>query len=188
MPEGKTNRVDGPLAEFSALRAEILQCLQMQWNSFALQLTATAVIFSFSLSSNSRTGFLLILPVITYVLGSQFMNNYEGMQRIAAYIIEELSPMVPGGLRWEEWRRHYIVSQRGPTSRLSVHLPSPSIFPMVSIVALAWVTPYIWSNRHLSSLSRSLSVVVWVLDLGITAISFYSIRRVRKHYSARNPD
>ena len=54
------------LAEFSALRAEMTNRQNLQWNVFALQVTAAGVIFSFALSNSNRTGFLLILPVITY--------------------------------------------------------------------------------------------------------------------------
>jgi hypothetical protein len=61
MSDNSAGKIDGPLAEFSSLRAEIIQAMQMQWNSFALQLTATAAVFSFSLTGGSRTGFLLYL-------------------------------------------------------------------------------------------------------------------------------
>jgi hypothetical protein len=67
------------LAEFAALRAEILQRTSLQWNIFALQLTAAGVVFSFALSSPSHTAFLLILPVITYALtGRTFLGHWHG--------------------------------------------------------------------------------------------------------------
>src|SRR5260370_17299780 len=59
--KAKPNSSAGPLAEFAALRAEILQNLQMQWNIFALQLTATAVFFFFSLLSSQQPTYFLIL-------------------------------------------------------------------------------------------------------------------------------
>jgi len=181
---------DGPLAEFAALRAEILQSFQAQWNSFALQLTATAVIFSFSLSNTSRTGFLLILPVITYALSRQYQSNTAGIQRIAKYIMEELSPRVPGGLRWEEWLRQYLSSggQRsgrlGGRLRIGLHLPFPSIFPMVSMAAIAWTVPYILFSNHVSDLGRGFLIVICLVDSWLTGVSFYSIKQEQKLYSS----
>jgi hypothetical protein len=157
----------------------------MQWNSFALQLTATAVVFSFSLPGNSRTGFLLILPVITYVLGSHYTSSYIGMQNIAIYIMEELSPRVPNGLNWEEWRRRYARSHRG-SGYPSFYLPPPTVFPVVSVIALAWTTPYIVSNIHLSGLSRTFLAVIWGLDVGITFVGLYTMTQAQRYYNAPN--
>src|SRR6266545_3786053 len=98
------------LAEFSALRDEIIQLEQWQSNVFALQLTAVAAIFSFSLSSHSRTGFLLILPVLSYALTRRYLEIEAGIYRISDYIIEELSPKTNGGLGWEEWNRERMDS------------------------------------------------------------------------------
>jgi hypothetical protein len=47
-PEVSADSTAGPLAEFAALRAEILQGIQLQWNVFALQLTVTAGLFILS--------------------------------------------------------------------------------------------------------------------------------------------
>jgi hypothetical protein len=84
--ESHADETEGPLAEFAALRAQILQSIQMQWNIFALQLTATAALFSFALSSFSRTGYLLILPVITYALSGRYIYEYWTTQRLGIYI------------------------------------------------------------------------------------------------------
>ena len=66
------------LAEFAALRAEVLQAFSTQWNILALQLTATAVLFSFSLTSRTRTGFLLIVPIVSYVLNGRYLRGEAG--------------------------------------------------------------------------------------------------------------
>ena len=91
---------DGPQAEYAALRAELLQCQQMIWNSLALELTATGVVFSFSLSSTSRVPFLLILPILTYTLTHVYVDNVERMMLIGEYIGNKLSTL---GLGWERF-------------------------------------------------------------------------------------
>lgn len=97
------------LAEFSALRAEMTNRQNLHWNVFALQLTAAGVIFSFALSNSNRTGFLLILPVITYALTGRYVSQYLGVRNMATYIRDVLNEKSNGNFGWEHWidsRRH----------------------------------------------------------------------------------
>lgn len=73
MPRATANNLDPYLTEFSALRSEILQRSSVNYSIFALQLAAGGVVFSFALSGAGRTGFLLILPVVTYALASRYI-------------------------------------------------------------------------------------------------------------------
>jgi hypothetical protein len=84
------------LAEFAALRAEILQRQNIQWNTFALQLTAAGVVFSFALSNPSHTGFLLILPVVTYALTGRYVSQSIGTEKVGIYIREVLNVKFEG--------------------------------------------------------------------------------------------
>lgn len=86
------------LAEFAALRAEILQRQSIQWNTFALQLTAAGVVFSFALSNPSHTGFLLILPVVTYALTGRYVSQSIGTEKVGIYIREVLDVKLKGQL------------------------------------------------------------------------------------------
>jgi hypothetical protein len=70
------------LAEFSALRDEILQRVSNQWVIYALQLTASGVVISFSLTNRDRTGFLLIIPVMAYALLGQYVANHYAIQKL----------------------------------------------------------------------------------------------------------
>lgn len=163
----------GPLAEFAALRGEILQGLQLQWNVFVLQLTVTAGLFSFSLSSSSRTEFLLVLPFITYALGGRYLYELYAVQRLGQYIMDELSPRVPGGLRWETWYRHQPSGYKSP---FGFFRPLPMIFPLSSFIALAWTAPYVWLGPATES-RRILIAAAWVLSLIFAFISFYDMKK-----------
>jgi hypothetical protein len=165
----------GPLAEFAALRTEILQSLQMQWNIFALQLTATAALFSFSLSSPSRTGFLLILPFVTYFLSERYLAMYYAMQQLGSYIKDELSSRVPGGLHWEAWYRQHSSPYHKPL--LGWFTPLPMIFPGTSVVAILWVAPYVWLGGHISDSRRITLGIAWILSLVFTVVSLYVFRK-----------
>jgi hypothetical protein len=158
----------------------MLQLRSTQWNILKFQLAATGVIFSLA-QNHHRTSLLLIIPVVTYALVSQYLGNSEGQVRIGTYIRGELSPRVPGGLPWEGWQiqnpsNHIpLLKLLGITSWVA---PLPAVFPGVSIVALTWVAPYIVSERSLSAWSRSLLGGIWVLCLIITIASLYLSRRI----------
>jgi hypothetical protein len=100
---GNQQLEDGPLAEFVALRQEIDRRSTMQHNLFALQLTASAVIFSFALSRHGWSGFLLIIPISTFMLSARYVDQMYDIQNAASYIRDELSEKVPGKLGWEKW-------------------------------------------------------------------------------------
>jgi hypothetical protein len=167
------------LAEYSALRAEIIQMEQTQSNIFALQLTAAAVIFSFSLSNASRTGFLLILPVVSYALSRRYLLTNEVMKRLSDYITEQLSPKVQGGFSWEEWNRRQASNRRAfGRFRLIVYAsrwlgPVPLIFVWISIAALVWVAPYILFHHGLSPLDRFALSMVWLIGLTFTLLTLF---------------
>jgi hypothetical protein len=93
------------LAEFTALRAEILHNSNLAWNIFALQVTAAGIIFSFALGNRNHIGFLLILPVITYAFSGRYIGQIVDIVKIGTYIREVLEVKTKGDLHWEEWTR-----------------------------------------------------------------------------------
>ena len=171
-PKGPAPDRDMILAEYPALRAEILQRSSLQWNMFALQLTAAGVVFSFALSNSTHTGFLLILPVVSYVLTGRYVSQVLGTQNAAAYIREVLEPRTDGTLHWETWNR----SLR-PRARILTFLnPLFLAFPGVSVIALAWVAPFVWAGHDVGK--RILVAIIWLIGLVVTGLSVQLIARV----------
>jgi len=164
----------GALAEFTALRSEALQAFSTQWNTVALQLTATSVVFSFALTNRSRTGFLLIIPVVCYVLNGRYLRAERLVQLMGNYIMADLSPRVNGGLRWEYWLR----DRPSPKQILRWSAHGPLIFSAISIFALVWVVPYMLSARSLSTFNRVLLELIWITGLALTLLSTYMIKVV----------
>ena len=160
------------LAEFAALRSEVLQAFSMQWNTVALQLTTTGVLVSFSLTSHTRTGFLLIVPVISYILNGRYLRSERLILTAATYIMSELSPRVPGGLKWEEWLRR----RPNPNQYLRWLAHGPPIFSAISLIALIWLIPYIFSIGKMSGFDRTMLILVWVFDFSLIAVSFYTTK------------
>jgi hypothetical protein len=94
----------GPLAEFVALRTEIERRATIQWHVLALQITIAGAVFGFALSGGRREVLLLVVPLTTYMTFGRYITHAVFITMISRYINTELSPRVPGGLRWEEWR------------------------------------------------------------------------------------
>jgi hypothetical protein len=93
----------GPLAEYVALRAEILQLVDLQWKATVVLLTTTGAVFGFALSSAGRIPLLLIIPYSCYILCTRWLHAQMLVDRAAYYIRTQLDKRVPGGLGWERW-------------------------------------------------------------------------------------
>jgi hypothetical protein len=135
---------DGPLAEFAALRAEILQLNQQQNPVLALQLTIAGAVFGITVSHPRLIGLLIIVPVVSYSLCMRYLTNGMSIREIARYIREDLSSRVPGGLNWESW----IVSNSRENTTYSLVLPLLFTFPGTSALALSWVLTYIFNQSN----------------------------------------
>jgi len=170
---------EGPLAEFVALRQEIDRRSVMQDNLFGLQLTAAAVIFSFALSRAGRSGFLLIIPVSTFILCARNVDQIYGIQNAGLYIRNVLNAKVPGGLGWEAWIhgkedvvRAAQFSQGRRTAALIV------TFPATAVGGLVWSAPYVFRSVHrLATPERTALIVTWALGLAATASAAQMIWR-----------
>jgi hypothetical protein len=180
MSAPQEDMTDVVLAEFAALRAEILQTLSQQWLILAFDLTAAGAIFSLAQSSHN-TRILLILPVVTYSLIEQYLKNFKMLMRLGEYINDILSSKVPGYLGWEAWVKPKLGPRKkqGRLRRLiGSFSPLPAIFLLISIVALVWVAIYLSNPHSLSISSRQLFWVLWSVCVILTAFSVISVLRV----------
>ena len=169
------------LAEFAALRAEILQRMSLRWNIFALQLTAAGVLFSFALGNPSHTGILLILPIISYALAGRYVSQTDSMQAIGTYIRKVLEARAKGELQWEGW----LITRRPKRGTLTWLNPHFLIFPGTAVIALTWVAPYVWTSHNVSAGKRVLIIVIWLIGIVVTALSIRMIARMVFRYWSR---
>jgi hypothetical protein len=148
-----TEMVDVALAEFEALRGELLQLHQGQVAMFTAAFTVTAAIGGFALSRTSgHVELLLVLPVVLCGLGLIQAQYSRQSHQIGDYIRECLwlrLPTHPGDAvpSWE----HYISNSRrrfhGIVARLLI-FAVPSIACIV-ITYRQWNTglaPLWWSD------------------------------------------
>jgi hypothetical protein len=162
------------LAEFAALRAEIINRSNLQWSMFALQLTSAGVIFSFALSGSGRTGFLLIVPITSYALAGRYVSQYIGIQDLGVYIRDVLNPRLGGRLEWENWHRE----RSSRAAMLSLVNPLFLMFPGVAGIALIWVASYVWRGAGISLDKRVIIALVWFLGILVTGLSVQLVARI----------
>jgi hypothetical protein len=146
-----------------------------------LQLTAAGVVFSFALSNPSHTGFLLILPVISYALAGRYVSHSVANQTTGNYIREVLEVRAKGELHWETWVR---TNRPRPLRVLNWVNPHYLVFPGVAVIALAWVAPYVW-ERHTSAGNRVLIVIIWLIGIVVTGLSIQMIVRSQSRFWKR---
>ncbi|MER6065171.1 hypothetical protein [Streptomyces sp. NPDC001792] len=187
MSTSRDDDAQGPLAEFAALRQEIIQRQATQHNVLALQLTISGAVFSFGLTGASRSGFLLIVPVSTYMLCSRFVEDHVGIGQLGRYIREHLSPRIPGGLGWEFW----VIqnpARFGIPGLLWIYAYFVT-YPGVALLALGAAAPAAFTTDHGH---RPLGVtfglvVVWLLGLTVTALCCLLLWRTAKSTQAPDP-
>lgn len=172
---------EGPLAEFVALRQEIERRNVVQHGLFALQLTSAGAIFSFALSGSGRSGFLLIVPISSYMLCARYVEQQLGIQRAATYIKTELSQKIPGGLGWEAWQVKQIDFVRGSTIRRVNSLLI--VFPVVGTGALIGTVDVVLRPSLLRlDLPESIGFdVLWVLGLLAAVMCVQMIWSMLRH-------
>jgi len=166
------------LAEYNALRAEILQRTNLRWTIFALQLTAAGAVFGFTLSNRSHIGFLLILPVISYALTARFVIETLAIRSMGTYIREFLEKQTKGSLHWQMW----IETDRPPRPPiLNWANPNFLVFPGPAVLALVWVAPYVWES-HASAVKRVLIVIIWFVGIIVTLLSIQLIKTIQSKF------
>ncbi|GIF64096.1 hypothetical protein Ais01nite_21310 [Asanoa ishikariensis] len=174
MPDDDTVRSqETALAEFTALRAEIMARQNSQQALLSIQLTVAGALFSLALSSPGRATVLLILPLTTVMLAGRHVAHSYACLSIATYIRTELSPRVAGGLGWEEWlRAHREIPRRH-------RLLSPLFisFPAISALAIVGAFPYLVGlPPSPTSVSYWLG---WTIGAALTVSSIRLVQKVR---------
>lgn len=168
---------EGPLAEFNALRGEIINRNAAQQNLFVVQLTISGAIVSFAVASPERTLLLLILPITSFLILIRYAIHHVGIVDIARYIEEKLSDRVPGGLHWEQWVR----SNRRGGSRLYRLHPLYLSHPGVGVLALAAAFPTVYFEPDPSVVARLVLIVGWLVGAAAVVAALLVCRSITRY-------
>jgi hypothetical protein len=172
----------GPVAEFTALRAEIERRSTHQHNLIALQVTSAGALFGFAISGTGREALLLILPLTSYMLTARYVAYYYGIRLVADYISLALSPQVGGSLSWEDWRRDNL--HRYHDRALTLVNPLYIVFPGTAALGLA--TTFLLALDRKSGTHGWLATIgfggAWLLGGALSALSLRLILQITKQY------
>ncbi|MEV4622474.1 hypothetical protein AB0J74_27660 [Asanoa sp. NPDC049573] len=161
---------EAALAEFNALRTEIMGRQGNAQQLLSIQLTVSGALFSLALSSPGRSAVLLILPLITFMLAGRHVAHSYACLSIATYIRTELSSRVVGGLGWEEWLRSHRARPRRNQPFNPLFISFPGISALAIVGSLVSVTP-----SHTSFLYW----IAWLAGAALTLLSARLVRKVR---------
>lgn len=162
---------EGVLAEFSALREEIIHRQAQQSSLFLFQLTSSGAIFAFVLSNQGKEPLLLVVPVVSYLLASRYAMHHLANENLGRYIRDILAPSVSGALGWEGWIRSQPSAIR---QRFFVH-PIRVAFPGTGTLALVWLAGLAANGsfrRDYSWPALALLAVLWLAGLAATVEAF----------------
>ena len=159
----------GPLAEYTALRAEVLFGNEMLWKVTVFQVTSAGAVFGYALAAPGRMAMLLILPFSSYILCTRGIFYRRLVHHAKVYIHRELDGRVPGGLRFEEWR-HKRFRRRG-LLRPVYENPLAAMFPGISVLSLAAVAAWFPGPRGQWDTPEVAGVVAWSIGVVLTLLS-----------------
>jgi hypothetical protein len=133
--DNQDRRLSAALAEFDALRTELVERIQIQQVLLGLTITALGALLSVALSTkSSHTRLLLVAPFITSALGFAHSDQSRRINLLGAYIRHELWTEV------EKLSGGPIPSWEATFSR-TFHTPFQSFLSSFYIVALFVLAP-----------------------------------------------
>lgn len=133
--------MDARLAEYQALRQEIVSKQTMVLQVQGLMLVASSAGLAYAADQDNRWVFLVV-PFIVISCMYHVVGLYHGMFRVGRYIQLFIEPHVPG-LGWEaEWSRYQSThTYRSLGTPASAFVLSSVGLNVASLVGLATVTP-----------------------------------------------
>lgn len=152
-------KLTAAMAEFEALRAEILSIRQVKRNILSVALAAYAAIFSFALGKGGDPSLLLVVPPLGLVLCWFELSETIQIDRIAEYIRDQVWPEI-GELTdyrhsWETRHDHLSTCRK---ALLGILLDGA--FPLMSVGVS---TAAIWATWEVSSTAAVFARICAVL-------------------------
>ena len=167
MDANSDKRADVLLAEFNALRAEIVARVSSQYTIVGLGLTALGVVIGFVVRNGDDRRLLLAVPPLAAVVNLLYAGEAYTIATMGNYIREELWTALQcqvGVL--PSWEHHLALRRKGKLNigkTLIVDGPSVALFPVVSVIAMLLV-------NHVST---ALKVAGWLLTTAAIVIPIW---------------
>jgi hypothetical protein len=137
--------VDAALAEFQALRAEIISNLNSQAALVGLSLTAVGVIVGLTVKEGGSQRLLLAIPPLTLFMVMLHIGSSYRLSLIGRYIQKDLWPYIaeragdPALPSWEAETAARQLSWKAFPAAIFMNFPAMAILIVVSVIALIHV-------------------------------------------------
>lgn len=176
------------LAEYSALRAEILKRFEIQFQLVSLAVIAAGTIFIAGIqSSDHRVGAVLTLgyPILALFLATAWGHNDRRVWQLGTYIREHIETAL--GVDRLGWEHHHVAATLGP--RYVLHAMKgvflgTEVFAIATGLFLAKADPgavvqALTGARPLPALDPFVTAL-FVLALATIPATLYALRRAPK--------
>lgn len=132
------------IAEYNALREEILKLTDIQYQIAALALIAPGTLITIGFQLKNATMIILIYPIFALFLAACWLNNAHGIYRLGLYIRKRIEPKVgEENIGWETFSRqtpmdHYHLGFWGYRA-IFIGTAVLAILAALSIATYNWI-------------------------------------------------
>ncbi|RBQ15972.1 hypothetical protein DP939_32155 [Spongiactinospora rosea] len=159
MTSSEWDRTQLAVAEYTSLRAEIVQLTELQTQIIGGAVVALGVVLSVGFEAGNAA-VVLVYPLLSLVFGIVWLYKAHLIARIAAYLREEVEGRVGrGDLGWERFVRTHPLPHR-----LLAYWGLRSVFPVTSVLAIM--------ASHAAGPARSAPIVLYTASCLVTAGTF----------------
>ncbi len=164
------------LAEYSALRNEILKRLEIRNQILTFTLIIAGTIFTFGSNNNVTVLVLLIYPLLALCLVLAWMHSDVRAGELGDYIRTNIEKKLEG-LEWE----NYIKKQRSekPKSLMtrSIEVSAIGVFIITQALALLLAIPKMTTSVQ--------EMLLFIMDVGVIFLTIYFLRSRRRNYARK---
>ena len=165
---------DVVLAEYSALRAEIVGRISAQDTMVNLHLTAVAAIIGFAVAERGSLGLLLLVPPLSCTVSALYVSHNAYIRLMSRYIRSELRLSLEQALgstahfrifAWEDWTH---VSTRARRLHFAHRGTMLAVFPLPAALAILIAAP---------TAAHGWLRAVWWVDLFLVLVEVVIVTR-----------
>lgn len=160
-------QVEGILAEYSALRSEILKRMDMRQQMLTFTLVIAGTVLSFGVQEDISPMVLLLYPILALFLASAWMQSDTRIWDVAEYIKKHIEPNL-GGANWES----YVFNKNRTRKVRPLEITAVGVFLITEVLAVVLAIP---------RLKYSLEEIVLLVIAGLAfVITFIILQRRSK--------
>jgi hypothetical protein len=190
MGDKEADQKAGALAEYTAMRAEILQCSQQMSNLFTALIATVGVVSGVVLRPNAGLTdslvVMLVLPVVSYLIVVRYLYLYTGAVRIGIYIETKLEQRIMGEGGWESWFDENKSAVRAKKSAWILRQGLADWLAFLGTAVLGLVGSA-YGISHKTGGSRTVLCAAWCLGAILTGLTIWTLVAKRSIRSRIRP-